>query len=165
MRTEPRHHDGSSAIFSRWSETRSSASLVRHHHWPRLRQLEESSRHSETRLAELSCLARIAGDVNPRRRYPHEWADVSTADGQRGESGRVFSEPRAKPVQLVDDLTHAAGGRRVHLDPDSALCGTSRLVPDAVVPSRCVRMLSFTGEGGIQVDAPGQTARFGAGYP
>lgn len=53
----------------------------------------------------------------------------------------------------------------MHLDPDCAVGGASRCVPDAVVPSGGVRVAGLADESRIQVDASGQSAWIGAGYP
>jgi len=121
--------------------------------------------HIEARDGKLTGLRRISRNLDPGGRYPDEWADGSIPDGQQGELGRIVSEPCAQPVRLADDFAHVAGGCRVYLDPDCALLGTLGLVADTIVPSGFVRMLCLAGKRRIQVDAPGQSSRVGAGYP
>jgi len=121
--------------------------------------------HIEARDGKLTGLRRISRNVDPGGRYPDEGADGSISDGQQGEWGRILSEPCAQPVRLADDFAHVAGGCRVYLDPDCALLGTSRLVPDAVIPPGGVRVSGFTGKRRVEIDAAGQSARFGTGHP
>jgi hypothetical protein len=53
---------------------------------------------------------------------------------------------------------------RVYLDPHRSLRSPCRLVADAVIPTRLIRVVGFLGEGRVEINAASEPLSVGAGH-
>lgn len=125
----------------------------------RSRQSKRLLRHAQPLAAESSGLGRVARNVDPSRRNPHEGRRETIAYRQRFELLRFVPQPCTQPAQLIDDFADVGCGSRMDLEPDCAFDASLRLVPETVIPPGRIRVIGLAGKRRIEGNAPGQSVR------